>query len=89
MLHTLQCPYTYAVNILSVSDVCYSKCFMLQVFQEQAWQGGVGEDGPLGRSGPCVRTGSKVGAAADAEHKAISMGVAAEAEHETASMGGQ
>jgi hypothetical protein len=27
---------TYVVNVLSVSDVCCSKCFMLQVFHEQA-----------------------------------------------------
>jgi hypothetical protein len=36
MLHMLQCPYIYVasvfVNISSISDVCCSKCFMLQVF---------------------------------------------------------
>jgi len=29
----------YVINVVYVSDVCCSKCFMLQVFHEQAWQG--------------------------------------------------
>jgi hypothetical protein len=37
-----------AVNISSILYVCCSKCFMLKVFHEQAWQGGVGEGGPRG-----------------------------------------
>jgi hypothetical protein len=31
MLHILQ---TYVINVSSVLDVCYNKCFMLQVFHE-------------------------------------------------------
>ena len=75
----------YVVNISSVSDVCCSKCFMLQVFYEQARQGCADEGGPLGRSGPRVRTGSEAGT----EQKTISMGVAADVEHKTTSMGEQ
>ena len=63
--------------------------FVLQVFHEHTRQGGAGEGGPLRRSGPRVRVGSKVVTAVDAEHKAISMDMAAGAEHETASIGGQ
>ena len=81
--HMLQ---TYVVNGSSISDVCCSKCFMLQVFHEQARQGGAGEGGPLGRSGPRVRAGSEAGAVAGAEHRAVSMGMAAGAEHEAKSM---
>jgi hypothetical protein len=52
---------------------------MLQVFHQQALQGGTCGGGPLGCSGSCVcgkRSGHNVGA----EHKAVSMGVAAGAE---------
>jgi hypothetical protein len=52
---------------------------------EQARQGDAGEGGPLRRSGPPVRAGSEAGAAAGAEHKAVSVG----AEHEVASISGQ
>jgi hypothetical protein len=79
----------YVVNVSYVSDVCCSKCFMLQVFHEQARQGGTDEGGPLGCSGPRVHAGSEAGAAAGAEHKAISIGVAAGTEHEVTSMDGQ
>jgi hypothetical protein len=82
--HMLQ---TYVVNVSPVSDVCCSKCFKLQVFHEQAWQGGTGEGGPLGRSGPRMRTGSEASAVRGAEHEAICMGVAVGTEHETASIG--
>ena len=54
------------------------------MFHEQVRQEGAGEGGPLGRSGPHVHVGSEAGAAAGAEHKAISMGVAAGVEHEAA-----
>jgi hypothetical protein len=85
MLHMLQ---VYVVNVSSVSDVCCNKCFMLLAFHEQAWQGGTGEGGPLGHSGPGVQVGCEAGAAAGAEHKVVSMGVVADAEHEATSMGG-
>jgi hypothetical protein len=50
--HVLQ---TYIVYVPSVLDVYCSKCFILQVFHEQAQQQGVGGGGPLGRSGPHLR----------------------------------
>jgi hypothetical protein len=83
--HMLQ---SYVVNVSSVLDVCCNKCFMLQIFHEQTWQGGVGEDGPLRRSGPRMRVRSEAGAAAGIVQKVVSMGVAAGTEHEVASMGG-
>jgi hypothetical protein len=70
------------VKISSVLNVCCNKCFMLQVFHEQARQEGAGEGGPLGHSGSRMCAGSE----ASAEHKALSMGMAADAEHEAASM---
>jgi hypothetical protein len=89
----------YVVNVLSVSDVCCSKCFMLQVFHEQVHQG---EGGLLGRSSPRVCAGSEAkrnsrreaqsciyGRAAGAGHEAASMGVETGAEHKAASMGVQ
>jgi hypothetical protein len=66
-----------------------TNAFMLQVFHEQARQGGASEGGPLGRSGPHVREGSEAGAGAGVEHKAVSMGVVAGAEHEAAFKGRQ
>jgi hypothetical protein len=47
------------------SDICYSKCYMLQVFHKDAQEvdaGGAG--GSLGRSGPHVRAGSETSTAA-------------------------
>jgi hypothetical protein len=79
----------YVVNVSSVLNVCCSKYFMLQVFHDQARQGGTGEGGPLGRSGPRVHAGSEAGVAAGVEHKAVSMGLAAGAEHKAASIGKQ
>jgi hypothetical protein len=79
----------YVVNVSSISDICCSKCFILQVFHEQARQRGAGEGGPLRRSGPRMRVGSEAGAAAGVEHKDVSMGVAPGTEHEAAFMGGQ
>jgi hypothetical protein len=78
---------TYVVNVSPVSDVCCNKCFKLQVFHKQARQGGTGEGGPLGRSGPCMRTESEASAVTSAEHEAICMSVAVGTEHETAFMG--
>jgi hypothetical protein len=46
------------VNVLFVSDVCCSKCFMLQVLHDQAREVGADKGGPL------VGTGSQEGAAA-------------------------
>jgi hypothetical protein len=83
MLRMLQ---AYVVNVLSISNVCCSKRFMLQVFLQQARLGGASRGGPLGRSSSCARAGSQVGATASAEHKDVSMGVAADVEHEAASM---
>jgi hypothetical protein len=54
----------YVVNVSSVSDVCCSKCFMLQVVHEQARERGVGGGSPLRRSGPRVRAGCEAGATA-------------------------
>jgi hypothetical protein len=47
--HTLQ---AYVVNISSVSYICCSKWFMLQMFHEQARQGGANEGGPRGAAVP-------------------------------------
>jgi hypothetical protein len=38
------------LNVSFVSDVCCSKCFVLQVFYEQARE----VSGSAGRGGPCV-----------------------------------
>jgi hypothetical protein len=82
--HMLQ---VYVVNVSSVLDVCCSKCFILQVFHKQARQGGAGEGGPLGHSGPRTRARKRTGrVAVGAEHKAVSMDLATSAEHEAASM---
>jgi hypothetical protein len=62
---------------------------MLQVFHEQAWQGGTDRGGPLGHRSPRVLVGSEAGAVVGAEHKAVSIDVVAGMEHEAASMGGQ
>jgi hypothetical protein len=67
------------VNVSSVSDVCCSKCFMLQVLHQQALQGGTCGGGPLRRSGSCVR-GKRSGRDTGAEHKVVSMVMAASAE---------
>jgi hypothetical protein len=77
----------YVVNVSSVSDVCCSKCFMLQVFHQQMWQGVAGRRDPLGRSGPHVCVGSEAGAAVSADHKAISMGMVTGVEDEATSIG--
>jgi hypothetical protein len=77
----------YVVNVSSVLDVRCSKCFIFQVFHEQTWQGGAGECGPLGHSGPRMRAGREAGTAIATERKAISIDVATGAEHEAASMG--
>jgi hypothetical protein len=53
--HMLQAMF---VNVSFVSDVCCSKCFMLQVLHNQARE--VGAD----RGGPLMGTGSQAGAAA-------------------------
>ena len=79
------CCSVYTHIFLYVLDVCCSKCFMLQLFHEHAWQGDTGEGSPLGRNGPRVRAGSETGV----EHKAVSMGVAIGTEHEAAYMGRQ
>jgi hypothetical protein len=55
----LQWLYTYVVSVCSkcfnVSDVFYSKCFMLQVFHEQAQAEAI----PASAGGPHVRAGAK------------------------------
>jgi hypothetical protein len=51
----------YAINILSVSDVCCSKCYMLQVFHEQAREVDAAEVVPSGAAVPSC-TGSKADA---------------------------
>jgi hypothetical protein len=73
---------TYIVNILSISIRMYvSKYFMSQVFHERVRQGGAGEGGPLGHSGPRVR-GSRRGA------QSCILGRGSKAEHEVASIDG-
>jgi hypothetical protein len=52
------------VNVLSVSNVCCSKCIMLQVLHDQTREVGADGGGPLGRSGPRVRTRGEAGAVA-------------------------
>jgi hypothetical protein len=51
----------YVINISYVSDIYYSKCFMLQVFYDQVQEGSTSRGGPLGHNGPCVHAGSKAG----------------------------
>jgi hypothetical protein len=48
--HMLQ---MYIVDVLSISDICCSKCFMLQVFHEQTRQGTQAK--VVGHSGPRMR----------------------------------
>ena len=87
MLHMLKCPYTYVVNISSVSDVYCSKCFMLQVFHKQAWRGSIDKGGPRGHDSrrgaqSCIHgRGSKRGARRCIHRRVVGM------EHEAASMG--
>jgi hypothetical protein len=56
-IHT--CCKRMFVNVSSVLDVCCSKCFILHDHAR-----GTNRGGPLGRSGPRVREGSKVGVVA-------------------------
>ena len=51
----------YVINVASVSDVCCSKCFMLQVFHEHAWQGAQAEVVPSDVAVPTCARESKVG----------------------------
>jgi hypothetical protein len=76
----------YVVNVSSILDVCYNKCFTLQVFHQQARLGGSGRGGPLRRNGSRVRVGSQVGTTVGAEHKVVSMDMAVGMEHKAASM---
>jgi hypothetical protein len=46
----------YVPNILSVSDICCSKFFMLQVFHEQAMETNADGGGPMAAGGPHVHT---------------------------------
>jgi hypothetical protein len=51
-------------NVLFVSDVCCSKCFMLQVLHDHVREVGANGGGLLRRSGPHVRVRSEAGTAA-------------------------
>ena len=52
------------VNVSFISDVCCSKCFMLQVLHDQALEVGIDGGGSLGCTGPRMCAGSQAGAAA-------------------------
>ena len=67
----------YVVNVSSVSDVCCSKCFMLQVFHEHEWEVGVAEVVPSNAAVP-ARTGSEAGVVSSMRmHNSRSMHTAA------------
>jgi hypothetical protein len=51
----------YVAIVLSISDVCCSKCFILQVFHKHAWQGVQAEVVPSGAVvSACAREAKQV-----------------------------
>jgi hypothetical protein len=69
MLHMLQWLYTYVANVClymfrMFQTYVAANAFMLQVLHDQAREVGADGGGPLGRSVPHVRAGSKAGAVA-------------------------
>jgi hypothetical protein len=71
MLHMLQWLYTYVISVCFKCFICFrrmlQKCFMLQVFHEQAREAGA--------CGPRVRAGSRAGvgngAARETEQRSV------------------